>query len=332
MRLQLICCLFFLYASLREVQLQPVLHFAEGQQSFLQWLQMILWPMTTTTTTLVPPTERPADFSMERECVSCRCGLINSIRKIVGGQETRRHQYPWLVAVLIFNRFYCAGSLISDLYVLTAAHCVEGVPPELITLRLLEHNRSDSDPLVLERHAVHVKCHELYNPRSFNNDIALITLDKPVSFEGLIRPVCLPDFGASFSGEMAIVAGWGARKEGGSLTDTLQEVDVIVLSQSECRNSSYSPALITDNMLCASYDVDEDVKDACSGDSGGPLHVLVDEQPGQYQVAGIVSWGEGCARPDTPGVYTRVTQYLHWIQANTPHPACVCVPMAEDDY
>ncbi|XP_034475721.1 ovochymase-1 [Drosophila innubila] len=335
MRLQLICCValasLLLHSSVKEVQLQPVLRVSVGKGGFFQWLQMILWTTTTTApTTSTSTTEQTPENSIERECVSCQCGLINSLRKIVGGQETRRHQYPWLVAVLILGHFYCAGSLINDLYVLTAAHCVLGVPPELITLRFLEHNRSDSDPLVLERQAVHVKVHELYNPRSFDNDIALITLDKPVSFEGLIRPVCLPDSGSSFDGKMAFVAGWGARQEGGFATDTLQEVNVLVLSQSECRNSSYTPALISDNMLCAGY-VDEDARDACSGDSGGPLHVLLDGQPGQCQVAGIVSWGKGCARPNTPGVYTRVNQYLHWIEASTPH-ACVCVPIPGEDY
>lgn len=110
-----------------------------------------------------------------------------------------------------------------------------------------------------------------------------------------------------------------------------QEVDVLVLSQAECGESRYSPALITDNMLCASYPAGQAPKDACAGDSGGPLHVLFDEQPGQYQLAGIVSWGEGCARPKAPGVYTRVNQYLRWIGANTPH-ACLCMAYPEEDY
>lgn len=111
---------------------------------------------------------------------------------------------------------------------------------------------------------------------------------------------------------------------------TQQEVVVLILSQSECRSSSYSPAMITDNMLCAGY-LGVGSKDACSGDSGGPLHVLLDEQPGQYQLAGIVSWGAGCARPDSPGVYTRVNQYLRWIEANTPS-ACACMEYPEEDY
>ncbi|KAH8300204.1 hypothetical protein KR044_011544 [Drosophila immigrans] len=353
MRLQLIClllpvwCLLLLHCAAEEqVKGQPVLQVLVGENSFFQWLASILWPInggaTTTTTTTTTTTMRTTTMASietstvsleDRECVSCRCGLINTLRKIVGGQETRRHQYPWMVAVLIYDRFYCAGSLISDLYVVTAAHCVEGVPPELITLRLLEHNRSDSDALVLERRVLKVKPHELYNPRSFNNDIALLTLDKPVSFEGRIRPICMPETSGDFDGEPAIVTGWGARREGGFATDTLQEVDVIVLSQSECRNSShssYKPGQITDNMLCASY-LGDVAKDACSGDSGGPLHVLLDEQPGQYQLAGLVSWGEGCARPQAPGVYTRVNRYLRWIAANTAH-ACLCMPLAEEDY
>ncbi|ALC42786.1 CG43124, partial [Drosophila busckii] len=98
---------------------------------------------------------------------------------------------PWMAVILILERFYCAGSLINDLYVLTAAHCVEGVPHELISIRLLEHNRSDSDADVLQRQVNQVKTHELYNPRSFENDIAVIRLDHPVSFEGHVRPICL---------------------------------------------------------------------------------------------------------------------------------------------
>ncbi|KAH8394673.1 hypothetical protein KR222_001454 [Zaprionus bogoriensis] len=352
MRLQLIC--LAIVGSLLLVQSElppPSVYIMLGQDNFFEWLASIIWPGTTTPPPASPPAIVPASpttstspittttttttistppFDVDRECVSCRCGLINTLRRIVGGQETRRHQYPWMAVVQLAGRFYCAGSLISDLYVLTAAHCVEGVPPELITLRFLEHNRSDSDAAVLERGATRVKTHELYNPRSFDNDIALIQLDRPLSFEGHMRPICLPVPSASFDGEVAIVTGWGALREGDLATDTLQEVEVLVLSQSECGATGYSPALITENMLCAGYPR-EGARDACTGDSGGPLHVLFDEQPGQYQLAGIVSWGEGCARPDKPGVYTRVNQYLRWIGANTPH-ACLCMPYPEEDY
>ncbi|XP_044249153.1 trypsin-1 [Drosophila takahashii] len=286
---------------------------------------------TTTTTTTSRPTV--ANFPIDRDCVSCRCGLINTLYKIVGGEETRVHQYPWMAVILIYDRFYCSGSLINDLYVLTAAHCVEGVPPELITLRFLEHNRSNSnEDIVIQRYVSRVKVHELYNPRSFDNDIAILRLNQPVDMEHRrLRPICLPVQSDSFDHELAIVTGWGSQREGGPGSDTLREVKVVVLPQSDCRNgTSYKPGQITDNMLCAGS-ILEGGKDACSGDSGGPLQTTFDEQPGQYQLAGIVSWGVGCARPQSPGVYTRVNQYLRWLGSNTPG-ACHCMPYPEEDY
>lgn len=219
----------------------PSVYVLVGQDSFFQWLASILWPSTVTTpppvavvtpahststmSTSTPTTATqpaPSTVAIDRECISCRCGLINTLRRIVGGQETQRHQYPWMTVVQLVGRYYCGGSLISDLYVLTAAHCVQGVPPELITLRFLEHNRSDSDATVLQRGALHVKTHELYNPRSYDNDIAIIQLDRPLSFEAHMRPVCLPVPSASFDGEVAVVTGWGALREGAGATDTLQ--------------------------------------------------------------------------------------------------------------
>ncbi|KAH8316523.1 hypothetical protein KR067_009576 [Drosophila pandora] len=285
---------------------------------------------TTTTTTTPPPVESPP---IERDCSTCRCGLINTLHKIIGGQETRVHQYPWMAVIQIYKSFYCSGSLINDLYVLTAAHCVEGVPPELMTLQFLEHNRSQSNgDHRIQRSVTRVKVHELYNPWSFDNDIALLRLDQPVDVTNpRLRPICLPVFYHSFDHEVAIVTGWGSQREGGPASDTLREVEVVVLTQSECRNeTSYKPGQITDNMLCAGNTA-EGGKDACSGDSGGPLQTVFDEMPGQYQLAGIVSWGVGCARPQAPGVYTRVNQYLNWVAKNTPG-ACHCMPYPEEDY
>ena len=98
-----------------------------------------------------------------------------------------------------------------------------------------------------------------------------------------------------------------------------------VLTQQECRDSKYGAAAITDNMICAGFL--EGGKDSCQGDSGGPMHVAFGNTT-QYQLAGIVSWGEGCARPNAPGVYTRVNRYLDWIQRNT-QGACYCDREAE---
>ncbi|XP_030082010.1 mite allergen Der p 3 [Drosophila hydei] len=302
MRLQLICSVVLATVRLgyaTEAALQPAVH-------------VIL--------------EAATSYPPERECSPCRCGLIHTLHRKIG-KKASRHQYPWMAMVMLQGDFHCAGSLISDLYVLTAGHCVEGLSAELIQVRLLEHNRSASDAQVLQRRAAHVKVHELYNPFSFDNDIALIRLDRPVSFEQRLRPVCLPPSSTSFEGEMAKLTGWGGQRESAGFgMQALQEVDALIISQTECRSSSYSSAMITDNMLCARY-----VDDACSGNSGGPLHVLFDEQLGQHQLVGIVSWGAGCARPGLPDVYTRVNQYLRWIEGNTAN-ACYCMHLSEEDY
>lgn len=136
------------------------------------------------------------------------------------------HQYPWMAVILIHNTFYCSGSLINDLYVLTAAHCVEGVPPELIVLQFLEHNRSQSnEEHRVQRSVSRVKVHELYNPRSFDNDIALLRLDQPMDVTNpRLRPICLPVSYHSFDHEVAIVTGWGAQREGGPASDTLRVI------------------------------------------------------------------------------------------------------------
>lgn len=100
-----------------------------------------------------------------------------------------------------------------------------------------------------------------------------------------------------------------------------------ILSHEECQNSTYGPARITENMICAG--IPEGGKDSCQGDSGGPLHVKMSDTS-SFHLVGVVSWGEGCARPKTPGVYTRVSRYLSWIESKTKN-SCKCkVPDAKE--
>lgn len=93
-----------------------------------------------------------------------------------------------------------------------------------------------------------------------------------VVFDGKLRPVCLPARGRSFSGFSGIVTGWGATQEHGSISTTLQEVTVPIMSNAQCRQTSYGKERITDNMMCAGFPKGE--KDSCQGDSGGPLHIV----------------------------------------------------------
>jgi len=105
-----------------------------------------------------------------------------------------------------------------------------------------------------------------------------------------------------------VVAGWGALKENGSASDALMQVVLPVVSTSQCKKS-YGSSLVEETMICAGYDQGQ--KDSCQGDSGGPYFF---EGKQGYTLQGVVSFGAGCARPRFPGIYSRVTNYIDWIQ------------------
>lgn len=146
-----------------------------------------------------------------------------------------------------------------------------------------------------------------------------------------------------YIGTKAIATGWGTLREDGKPTCLLQEVEVPVMSLQECRNTSYNSKMISDNMLCAGYK--EGKKDSCQvtwfllilnlflfynllihfiyqqGDSGGPL--IAERIDKKYELIGVVSWGNGCAREGYPGVYTRVTKFIDWLKTNA-RDGCFC--------
>lgn len=158
---------------------------------------------------------------------------------------------------------------------------------------------------------IEIKMHERYNTNTQENDIALAKLDRVVTFNQFIKPVCLPPPGKSFAGTRGYVTGWGTIYSNGPVSNVIQEVIVPVWQQNEC--SAAYPNKIYPGMMCAG--TKEGGKDSCQGDSGGPFQVQIFPNR-RWFIAGIVSWGIGCARPENPGVYTEVTKYLDWIHSN----------------
>ena len=123
----------------------------------------------------------------------------------------------------------------------------------------------------------------------------------------MVRPICLAEPGQDYDNVTALVTGWGRLESRGSRPDVLQEVEVETMTNRACARS-HGDHKITNNMICAG----SQGRDACKGDSGGPLAVM--GQDGSYRQIGVVSWGEGCGTPGYPGVYTRVSSLLAWIQ------------------
>ncbi|XP_075165961.1 trypsin-1-like [Haematobia irritans] len=290
------------------------------QNSFYEWLISIFQTIPPFQIIFPTTTPKPVTISPSDKCSSCSCGTINKVKRIVNGQEVQVNQYPWMAMLLFRDRFYCGGSLINDRYVVSAAHCLKPFPKPFITVRLLAHQMGDKKMQVITRSAEKVVWHPLYSAQNNDNDIGLIKLNKKVEMSSLLRPVCMPMAQLSYADEEGIVTGWGATSEGGPLAQSLLEVRVPILSQMACHQSKYGKDRITDNMLCAGYD--EGGKDSCQGDSGGPLHVN-NVDLNTYHLVGVVSWGEGCARKGYPGVYTRVSEYLQWIDENSKD-SCKC--------
>lgn len=251
---------------------------------------------------------------------TCNCGVPNQEIRIVGGRPTGVHRYPWVAKLMYESHFHCGGSLINSDYVLTAAHCVRKLKKSRIRVIFGDHDQSTTtDGETITRMVSSIVRHRNFDVNSYNHDVALLRLRKAVPFTKSVRPICLPLATREPSGKVGTVVGWGRLSEGGNLADVVQEVQVPILSLAQCRASKYRPQRITANMICAG----KGVEDSCQGDSGGPLLINSDVDD-KLEIIGIVSWGVGCGRPGYPGVYTRVTKYLDWIQKNM-RDTCACV-------
>ncbi|XP_050527110.1 serine protease filzig-like [Daktulosphaira vitifoliae] len=254
------------------------------------------------------------------------CGIRPLVKKngrIVGGTGSSFGEWPWQVLVKestwlgLFTKNKCGGVLITQKYVISAAHCQPGFLAHLVAVfgeyditGEVESKRSISKKIK------RVIVHRQYDAATFENDIALLELESPVSYDQHIVPICMPDEDDDFTGRMAVVTGWGRLKYGGGVPSILQEVQVPILENQICQElfekGGHSKTILN-SFLCAGYANGQ--KDSCEGDSGGPL--MVEKDNGRWTLIGTVSHGIKCASPYLPGVYMRTTYYKPWLQAIT---------------
>uniref|UniRef100_A0A667Y130 Zgc:100868 n=1 Tax=Myripristis murdjan TaxID=586833 RepID=A0A667Y130_9TELE len=241
------------------------------------------------------------------------CGQPRLNTRIVGGQDAPAGSWPWQASIHEFNSHICGGSLINSQWVLTAAHCFSSDNTADFIIYLGRQSQQGSNPNEESRTLTQIILHPDYNNPANDNDIALLKLASPVNFTDYIGPVCLAQSGSSIhAGTDSWVTGWGHIRSGEPLPSpqNLQEVEVPVVGNRQC-NCDYGVDSITNNMICAG--LRDGGKDSCQGDSGGPM---VSKQNNRWIQTGIVSFGQGCALPNFPGVYARVSRYQSWINSH----------------
>lgn len=249
-----------------------------------------------------------------------------------------------MVAIFRRGRFLCGGTIINSEHILTAAHCVargDGttVPSEQLMVMIGSHNlalanSTNNNRLSDNKNHLLIPVQQVIKHASYTNvymqnDIALLKLslmlklDSPKltnetnlanhtnDYQFDLQPICLPTTQMdrnNFDGWNSTIIGWGHQSEGGSISKTLREVQIPIISNEQCAKA-YDEKRIRNEQICAHYNGG---RDSCQGDSGGPL-IIHNQSNGRVYQLGIVSWGRGCARSKYPGVYTRVSKYVHWI-------------------
>lgn len=268
------------------------------------------------------------------DVLSYRCGRRNAAG-VVGRVKTPYYEegdtdfgeYPWQAAILKRDRvdmvYVCGASLIDDRHLITAAHCVNKLKAYDLQVRLGEWDVQSEDEFFpnVDYDVDEVILHPDFYAGMLHNDIAILRIVSRVEFGRYphIAPVCLPEPHSHFEGKGCQVTGWGKDTFGkvGKFQAVLKKVDVPVIRKSQCEDALRRTRLgrsfrLHDGMSCAGG---EEGKDACKGDGGGPL--VCRGSGGEYQLAGVVSWGIGCGERGVPGVYVDIPFYVDWIAGVT---------------
>ncbi|KAM6236138.1 transmembrane protease serine 9 isoform 2-T2 [Porphyrio hochstetteri] len=244
---------------------------------------------------------------------NCDCGVTSALAfsKIVGGSTAARGEWPWQVSLWLWRKEHkCGAVLIADRWLLSAAHCFDIYSDPKMWVAFLGTPFLSGIDGKMEK-IFRIYKHPFYNVYSLDYDVALLELNMPVKFSNTIRPICLPDNSHVFhEGARCFITGWGSTKEGGLMSKHLQKAAVNMIGDQACKK--FYPVQISSRMVCAGFP--QGTVDSCSGDAGGPL--ACKEPSGKWFLAGITSWGYGCARPYFPGVYTKVTAVQGWIAQN----------------
>ncbi|KAJ9597897.1 hypothetical protein L9F63_011263 [Diploptera punctata] len=220
--------------------------------------------------------------------------------RIIGGRPADIENYPYQVSFEYFGSIKCGAAIISEEWVISAAHCVDQVVMDQLTFRSGTSTQG-SGGTVHEVEQIVSHPNFVYEERDF--DVAVIKVKTPFTFGGGVQAIPLATE-EPVTGDLATVSGWGNTGPNETASRRLQVVDLPIVDHDKCEENYAKFLQLTENMICAGYE--NGLNDTCLGDSGGPLVV-------GGKLVGIVSFGAGCAVPGYPGVYSNVARFLDFI-------------------
>jgi secreted trypsin-like serine protease len=235
--------------------------------------------------------------------------LSNTVTpKVVGGKEAIPNSWPWQMQVRYNGGHYCGASILSNDWMLCAAHCVFGNAAASYSLRAGRHTRTGTNEPNEQISSVRTLIpHESYSSSSLDNDVSLIRLTTALTFNNYVQPVCLTNSEPA-AGTDAWLSGWG-NVAGTCCDGKLKQALLPIIARSQCSAALWWGSNITPGMVCAGYA--DGSQGACNGDSGGPLVV---KTGGLFYQVGTVSWGHRtCDAANKPPVFGNVNYYKTWI-------------------
>ncbi|OQR66512.1 transmembrane protease serine 2-like [Tropilaelaps mercedesae] len=277
----------------------------------LKWLVIFVWVILCTQSTLVS-TSFLKPGCMRKGFTMCGTRLVHpsAPSRIIGGRDALPGELPFQVALyrkMSKPVYYASGSLLTDRHVLTCGHCLEGLNKSEVTIWVGVHRKSL--PALISRGRMQTDgmffVHPAFDRRSLANDIGIIRLRQRIVLDGFVNSICLPSKGLR-AAEMVFVSGYGYIDANGPASDFLKIVQLDLIPPFRCIELLPGFNVNPNTSLCTLTEN----KDACLGDSGGPLFQQV---RGRFVQFGVVSWGRACALRNSPGVYVNVAAYLDWI-------------------
>lgn len=242
-----------------------------------------------------------------QSCVGISWAKNSENTRIVGGTEVDIKEAAFIVLIVYDGRPLCGASIITYNYVITAAHCTEGMRSKELTIRAGSSKVGEGDLYYVSQ----IKDHPKYDNSNFDYDVSLLKIFGRIFYSETQRTIKLPEQDEETpEGEFARVLGWGRTMNPLESSDYLRQVELMVISSEECEEAYKDYKILMEpNKICAIHPERIDGKDACQGDSGGPLQRL-----GDGKLIGIVSFGIGCAQAKHAGIYAKVSSVRGWIK------------------